>query len=102
MSERIYTIEEIKGKLDFLLSDKPVKKVVLFGSYAKNKANNKSDLDFMVDSEGKLRGFEFLKLICKLEEEFQKEIDCFEQYEIIPGSKVDKEIKSTGVVVYDR
>ena len=40
MSEKIYTIEEIKKMLEELLKDKPVYQVILFGSYAKQKATN--------------------------------------------------------------
>lgn len=102
MQERIYTIREIKSTLKFLLADKPVKKVVLFGSYAKQTATKNSDIDLIVDTDGKLRGFDFIKLVCQIENAFQKKLDCFEQYEIIPGSKMDLEIKNTGVTVYDR
>ena len=41
MSEKIYTIEEIKKILEELLKDKPVYKVILFGSYAKKKSYEK-------------------------------------------------------------
>ena len=38
MSEKIYTIEEIKEILQELLKNQPVYQVILFGSYAKNQA----------------------------------------------------------------
>ena len=41
MSDKIYTIEEIKHALEELLIDKPVCQVILFGSYAKKKATKK-------------------------------------------------------------
>ena len=36
MSEKIYTIEEIKSILQDILKNFEVKKAILFGSYAKN------------------------------------------------------------------
>lgn len=102
MSEKIYTIEEIKKMLEELLSDKPVYQVILFGSYAKKKANPKSDIDLIIDTNSELKGFALLKLICQIEEKLQKEIDGFEKYEIIEDSPIDKEIKETGVVVYEK
>lgn len=102
MTEKIYTIEEIKANLKELLKDEPVEKVILFGSYAKNKATVQSDIDLIIDTNGKLRGFAFIKLICNIKEKFHEELDCFEQYEIIPDSKVDLEIKKTEVIVYER
>ena len=49
-----------------------------------------------------MKGFALLKLICQIQDKLQKEIDCFEKYEIIENSKIDEEIKKTGVVVYEK
>lgn len=102
MSNKIYTIEEIKAILSKILQNTPVCQVILFGSYAKKMANQKSDLDFIIDTNGSLMGFDFLALIEQIEKEFKKNIDAFEKVEIIKNSKIDKEIKKTGVVVYER
>lgn len=102
MSEKVYTIEEIKRMLKEVLKDEQVYQVILFGSYAKKKATKKSDLDFVIDTKSKLKGFSLLRLICLIQEKFQKEIDGFEKYEIIENSPIDKEIKETGVIVYEK
>lgn len=102
MSEKIYTIEEIKKILEEILIDKPVYQVILFGSYAKKEATKKSDVDLIIDTNSKLKGFALLKLICQIEEKLQKEVDGFEKYEIIENSLIDKEIKENGVVVYEK
>ena len=102
MNEKIYTIEEIKEVLNKILNNQPVYKVILFGSYAKKKATKHSDIDLLIDTNSTLKGFALLKLICQIQEELQKEVDGFEKYEIIPNSKIDKEIKETGVVVYEK
>lgn len=102
MSEKIYTIEEIKDILTRVLENTPVYNVVLFGSYAKNSANKNSDLDFIIDTRETLMGFKLYSLITKIEEAFNKNVDAFEKSEIIENSKIDKEIKKTGVVVYEK
>lgn len=102
MSEKIYTIEEIKKILSEILKDKPVYQVILFGSYAKKNATKDSDIDLIIDTRSKLRGFALLKLICQIEEKLQKEIDGFEKYEIVENSLIDKEIRKTGVIVYEK
>ena len=102
MSEKIYTIDEIKQILNKLLKNMPVYNVILFGSYAKNKANKNSDLDFIIDTRVKLMGFKLYSLITKIEENFSKNVDAFEKSEIIENSKIDEEIKKTGVVVYEK
>ena len=102
MSEKIYTIDEIKKILKEFLRDKPVYQVILFGSYAKQKATKESDVDLIIDTNSELKGFALLKLICQIEEKLKKNIDGFEKYEIIENSSIDKEIKETGVVVYEK
>ena len=102
MSEKIYTIEEIKKILSEILKDKPVYQVILFGSYAKKNATQDSDIDLIIDTKSKLKGFALLKLICQIEEKLQKEIDGFEKYEIVENSLIDKEIRKTGVIVYEK
>lgn len=102
MSEKVYTIEEIKKILAELLKDKPVYQVILFGSYAKKQANKKSDIDLIIDTKGTLRGLSFLEIIDDMEDAFDKNVDGFEEYELIKGSKIDDEINKTGVVVYEK
>lgn len=102
MSEKIYTIEEITKMLTEVLRDKPVYQVILFGSYAKKEATQKSDIDLVIDTKSELKGFALLKLICEIKEKLQKEIDGFEKYEILENSPIDREIKETGVVVYEK
>lgn len=102
MSEKIYTINEIKKILKDLLKDKPVYRVILFGSYAKHEATKESDVDLIIDTNSELKGVALIKLICEIEEKLKKNIDGFEKYEIIEGSPIDKEIKETGVIVYEK
>ena len=47
-------------------------------------------------------GFKLYSLITKIEETFDKEVDAFEKTEIIENSKIDEEIRRTGVVVYEK
>ena len=102
MSEKIYTIEEIKFILINVLKNMPVYSVVLFGSYAKNCATENSDLDLIIDTKDTLKGFKLYSLITKIEEAFNKNVNAFEKTEIIENSKIDNEIKRTGVVVYEK
>ncbi len=102
MSEKVYNIEEIKSILTKILENMPVYNVILFGSYAKNSANGNSDLDLVIDSKENLMGFKLYSLITKIEKAFNKQVDAFEKAEIIENSKIDKEIKKTGVIVYEK
>lgn len=100
MEEKVYTIDEIKIILKEILDNMPVYSVILFGSYAKNTATNISDIDLVIDTKETLIGFKLYSLITQIEDKFGKNVDAFEKSEIIKNSKIDNEIKKTGVLVY--
>ena len=102
MAEKIYTIEELKEILYDVLKDFSVKKAILFGSYAKNNQTATSDIDIVIDSEGKLLNIYFYGLLEELVERLQKEVDLFEISEIQEGSPIYDNIQKEGVVIYER
>ena len=98
----IYTISEIQKKLTLIFESEPVYKAVLFGSYAKGKADEKSDIDIMVDSRGKLVNMNFYGVLYKISESLDKKIDLFEITEIRKNSQLFNEINNEGVVLYEK
>ena len=80
----------------------PVKRVILFGSYAKGCPREESDLDLVIDMDGKHRNFAFWGVYEILRNAFSVPVELFEKSEIVPGREADQEIQRTGVVVYDR
>ena len=102
MSEKIYTIEEIKSILEEILKKFEVKKAILFGSYAKNIPTPKSDIDLVIDSEGKLLNIKFYGLLEDLVQKLQKNVDLFEISEIQKNSKIYNDIENEGVIVYEK
>lgn len=102
MSEKIYTIEEIKEMLHEVLKNFSVKKAILFGSYAKNTPTSKSDIDLVIDSEGTLLNIYFYGLLEDLVQKLQKNVDLFEISEIQKDSQIYKDIENEGVVVYEK
>ena len=53
----IYSISEIRKVLEKELRGTPVKQAILFGSYAKGCPRVESDLDLVVDMDGKHQNF---------------------------------------------
>ncbi len=102
MSDKIYTIEELKDILKKILKKFDVKTAILFGSYAKDTPTSKSDIDLVIDSEGKLLSIHFYGLLEELVQQLQKDIDLFEISEIEKNSKIYKNIKKEGILVYER
>lgn len=98
----VYSLNEIKAILNKHLPSTPVKKAVLFGSYAKGTPSESSDLDLVVDMDGAHRNFAFWGVYEILREAFDIPVELFEKSEIVPGQQADQEIRKTGVIVYDR
>ena len=49
MSEKVYTIEEIRALVAPIAQAYGVERIYLFGSYARGEATPESDLDFRID-----------------------------------------------------
>jgi predicted nucleotidyltransferase len=102
-------ISETKGILSFLkikrivtgiASQHPIKKVILFGSYAKGQANPKSDLDlYMVSNLSGLAYFEFAE---KLRQALKKKVDLFSSLTLKTTSPTYLQIEDTGIIIYER
>ena len=98
----IYSVAEIQSILARELRDTPVKQAILFGSYAKGCPREESDLDLVIDMDGKHQNFAFWGVYEILRNAFSIPVELFEKSEIVPEQEADQEIKKTGVVVYDR
>ncbi len=95
----IYTVPQLQQLLTPILAENGVKKAVLFGSYGKGAATEKSDVDLLVDSD--LRGLRFVELLEQVQRLLGKEVDLFDIRHIEAGSLIDQEIQATGVTVYE-
>ena len=100
MTDTIYTPEQIQQILFPVFLQYPVKKAILFGSYAKGTAETKSDIDILVDSG--LKGLAFFGLLEDVVTSLEKEVDLLDVSQITPDSKIDREILKSGVVIYER
>ena len=75
--------------------------MVLVGSYGKETATGKSDIDLLVDSG--LKGLGFVELIEAVRRVLdEKEIDMFDVTHIEKGSLIEDEIMQTGVEIYEK
>ncbi|MDH6603894.1 putative nucleotidyltransferase [Bacilli bacterium PM5-9] len=99
---KIYSIEELKGIMNIIAKNYPIKKIILFGSYAKNIADENSDIDLVVDTNGELKGLSFFGLLSDLNNILKKEVDLIDSREIIVDGKISDEIKRTGIILYEK
>ena len=70
-----FTMEEIKQKSIPLAKKYGIKRLGLFGSYARGEARDDSDLDFLINT-GKMRGLiQYMGFVLDLEDEFGCHVD---------------------------
>lgn len=96
----IYTISQLKDVLTPVFIRHDIRSAVLFGSYGKGTADEKSDIDLLVDSG--LRGLRFVALLDDVRTALHKDVDLLDVRHIQADSKIDREIQKTGVVVYEK
>ena len=96
----IFTIQQMQDRLTPVFRKNGVRKATLFGSYSKGLATPSSDIDLMVDSG--LRGLQFFGLLEDVCQCLQRDVDLIDISQIIPNSKIDQEIRRTGVVIYEQ
>lgn len=104
MKNNILSIDEIIEKTKPIFDDEEfsfVDKVYLFGSYARNEANENSDIDFMIClSSYDGVGLNFYGLYPKLQEATNKNVDVLTENEV--ESLKNKLIYREMICIYDR
>lgn len=94
----VLTLDEIKKLCTEILSKYPVEYCYLFGSYAKGKATEKSDVDLFVSTA--LSGIKFFGMVEELREGLKKKVDVLDQKQIINNFELLNEILKDGVRIY--
>lgn len=75
MSDKIYTLDEIRAITRPIAARHGVERLYLFGSYARGEATSKSDLDFRIE-KGRIRNLLQLgSFLNDIEDTFQKNAD---------------------------
>lgn len=96
----IYTIDQIRNRLNPIFHKNRVRKAILFGSYSKGEATAQSDVDIWVDSG--LHGLSFFGLLEDVCQAMECDVDLIDRADIIPDSPIDREISRTGIVLYEQ
>ena len=99
----VYNIAQIKEKVAPICEQWQIGKLMLFGSYAKGEATEKSDIDFIVfDTNKSLSGSKFYALVGDLRDTFMPvQVEVLEDVEKEYVPWIDDLIINEGVPVYD-
>lgn len=98
MSEKVYTIDEIKMIAAPIAARYGVSALYLFGSYARGEAGINSDLDFRVDRGHIVDPLALGGLYSDLEGSFQKKLDVLTTQML--SSKFLERIREEEVLIY--
>ena len=94
----IYDIETIRAKTVPIAKKYGVRRMSLFGSYARGEADDQSDVDLIID-KGKIVGIEYFGFVYDLEDELGCHVD------VVTTGISDKEflaeIKKDEVLLYE-
>lgn len=96
----ILTLDEIKDGCKAVLDEYDVKYCVLFGSYAKGKATQTSDVDLLVSTE--IVGLKFFGIAERLREKLHKKVDLLDLRQLADNQALIDEILKDGVRVYEQ
>lgn len=96
----ILTLGEIKEVCKSVLDEYPVKYCILFGSYAKGKATEKSDVDLLISTD--ISGLKFFGIAERLREALHKKVDLLDLRQLTDNQALIDEILKDGVRVYEQ
>ena len=94
----VLTVEQIKDGCTAVFGDFPVEYCYLFGSYAKGKATDQSDVDLLIATS--LTGIRFYDLVEALRERLRKKVDVLNREQLSDNPELVNEILKDGVKIY--
>ncbi|MCL2056445.1 MAG: nucleotidyltransferase family protein [Oscillospiraceae bacterium] len=93
-----YDLDRIKQISVPIAQKYGVKKLALFGSYARGEQKETSDIDFLID-KGRIQGWEFFGFINSLEDDLGLNVDVL-TYDALEASLIFDAVKDE-VVLYE-
>jgi predicted nucleotidyltransferase len=99
-STSVLSFLTIKENISKIAKNYDIEKVYLFGSYVKGRATQNSDVDLYMESN--LYGLEYFEFVEQLRGKLKKKVEVLSNKTIQEHSKIDNEIKKTGVLIYER
>ncbi len=96
----ILTMEEIKSACKSVFDEYRVKYCILFGSYAKGGATEKSDVDLLISTD--VTGLKFFGMAERLRFALKKRVDLLDLGQLKDNSELLDEILKDGIRIYEQ
>lgn len=94
----ILTIDQIRDICATVFKEFPVEYCYLFGSYAKGKATEASDVDLLIATS--VSGIKFYDLVEAIREGLQKKVDVLNREQLSDNPELVNEILKDGIKIY--
>ena len=94
----LLTVEKIKETCAPLFEQYGVKYAYLFGSYAKKRATEQSDVDLLISMP--VNGLRFYEFVEALREALKKRVDLLDETQLDNNNALVKEILQDGIKIY--
>ncbi len=94
----ILTLDTIRKVCSTVFAKYPIEYCYLFGSYAKGKATDTSDIDLLIYTS--LSGLQFYGLVEELREGLNKKVDVLDQKQLANNFELTNEILKDGIKIY--
>lgn len=96
------SIKEITKVITPIADELNLKRVILFGSYARGDQTAKSDIDLIIDGGGTLDAYDVFYTIGRMLEVLPVKADIFEISEVKNPSRIMDAISREGVLLYGK
>lgn len=101
-SEKVLTLSQIKAAVSKAAANvSQIKKVILFGSYARGEARPDSDIDLRIEHDGTMGMFAMGTFVSDMQDTTGKELDIVSA-EDLSGSPIADAINKDGIILYER
>ena len=94
----ILTVEQIKNICSSVFENYSIDYCYLFGSYAKGKATEVSDVDLLISTP--ISGMRFYDLVETIREALQKKVDVLNREQLNENLELINEILKDGIKIY--
>ena len=91
--------EELKNRIISILVQHGIKKIMVFGSYLRDEATTKSDIDIIVEFPEDISLLDHIRIEYELSEKLDMKIDLLSQNGISPYMK--EQIMKEVIVIYE-
>ncbi len=94
----ILSIDDIKKTCNGIFPDYDVEYCYLFGSYAKNKASESSDVDLLINTH--TSGIKYYELVERMREGLHKKVDMLDSKQLLNNPALLNEVLKEGIKIY--